>query len=77
MVLRRVALLMAFGVVIGIGVSLWATTFIASLLWGLEPRDPLTLAGAALILAAVGILAGWLPAWRASRVDPARELRAN
>jgi putative ABC transport system permease protein len=59
----------------GAGISLWASTFLASLLYGLEPRDPATLIGAALTLAAVGAIAGWLPAWRASRIDPAEVLR--
>jgi hypothetical protein len=45
------------------------------LLYGLEPRDPATLVGAAVILAAVCAVAGWLPAWRASRTDPAEVLR--
>ena len=38
-------------------------------------RDPLTLVGGVLVLGAVGTLAGWLPAWRASRIDPAAVLR--
>jgi ABC-type lipoprotein release transport system permease subunit len=54
---------------------LWASTFVASLLYGLQPRDPKTLVGAAVMLAAVGALAGWLPAWRASRIEPANVLR--
>jgi len=43
--------------------------FVASLLYGLEPRDPATMVGAAVMLAAVGALAGWWPAWRASRIE--------
>ena len=49
--------------------------YVATLLYGLEPRDPATLAGAAAILALVGAVAGWLPAHRASRIDPAEVLR--
>ena len=75
LVLKRAALLVAIGVVVGVGLGLWASTFVASLLYGLHPRDPQTLTGAAVILAAVGALAGWLPAWRASRIDPANVLR--
>jgi ABC-type antimicrobial peptide transport system permease subunit len=45
------------------------------MLYGLEPNDPATFAGAAVILAAVGGLAGWIPARRASRIDPADVLR--
>jgi ABC-type antimicrobial peptide transport system permease subunit len=56
-------------------VSLWAARFVSALLYGLQPRDPLTMIGAAAALAAVGALAGWLPAYRASRIDPAEVLR--
>jgi ABC-type lipoprotein release transport system permease subunit len=59
----------------GAGVSVWAAKFVETLLYGLEPRDPATLAGAAIILGAVGAAAGWLPAYRASRIDPAQVLR--
>ena len=77
LVLSRVALLMTIGIALGIVASAWASTFIASLLWGLEPRDPATLVGAAVTLSAVGAVAGWLPAWRASRIDPAQVLRES
>ena len=61
----------------GTGVSLWASRFVATLLYGLEPRDPATLVGAIVVLATVGALAGSLPAWRASRIDPAQVLRES
>jgi len=73
--LSRVTMLVAVGVVAGVGVSLSASTFVASLLFGLAPHDPLTVLGAVATLAAVGCAAGWLPAWRASRLDPADVLR--
>jgi predicted permease len=75
LVLARVSLLVGVGVLIGAGVSAWASTFVAALLYGLEPHDPATLAGSAAVLAAVGALAGWVPAHRASRIDPAEVLR--
>ncbi|MGB2715214.1 MAG: ABC transporter permease [Vicinamibacterales bacterium] len=75
MVLRRVALLVGAGVIAGTGVSLWASRFVATLLYGLQPRDPATLVGAALVLSMIGALAGWVPARRAARIDPARVLR--
>jgi putative ABC transport system permease protein len=75
LVLRRVALLVGTGVIAGIVVSLWAARFVETLLFGLAPRDPMTLAAAALILSAAGALAGWIPARRASRIDPAQVLR--
>ena len=77
LVLSRVALLVGIGVMIGVVVSVWASQFVASLLYGLEPRNVTTLLGAALMLAAIGLLAGWLPAYRASRLDPARVLRES
>jgi len=75
LVLSRVTVLVGIGVVVGAGVSVWASQFVASLLYGLQPRDPVTLVGSAVTLAAVGALAGWLPARRASRIDPAEVLR--
>jgi ABC-type antimicrobial peptide transport system permease subunit len=75
LVLSRVSILIAAGILIGTGVSLWASKFVAALLYGLEPRDPGTLAGAAVILVTVGAFAGWLPARRAARIDPAAVLR--
>jgi putative ABC transport system permease protein len=75
LVLSRVSVLVGIGVIVGAAVSVWASKFVATLLYGLEPRDPVTLAGASITLAAVGALAGWLPARRASRIDPAQVLR--
>jgi predicted permease len=75
LVLMRVTALVGIGALLGAGVSLWASKFVASLLYGLEPHDPATLIGAALVLATVGGVAGWIPAWRASRIDPAVVLR--
>ena len=75
LVLRRVALLVATGILIGAGISLWAAKFVGTLLYGLEPRDPVTLIGASAVLAGIGALAGWLPARRAARIDPAEVLR--
>jgi predicted permease len=75
LVLSRVTWLVGIGVAVGAGVSIWAAKFVETLLFGLPPRDPLTLAGASIVLAAVGAIAGWLPAYRASRIDPAEVLR--
>src|SRR6185369_12493474 len=75
LVLVRVFALVALGVLIGTAVSLWSSQFIASLLYDLHPRDTVTLLGAAVTLTAVGAIAGWLPAHRASRIDPTEVLR--
>jgi putative ABC transport system permease protein len=74
LVLGRVSQLVGLGVILGVGVSLWMSTLIASLLYGVEPRDPMILFGTALTLSAVGVLAGGVPAYRASRIDPAEVL---
>jgi ABC-type antimicrobial peptide transport system permease subunit len=75
LVLSRAATLVGTGVVLGVMVSLWASRFVATLLYGLTPRDPATLVGAVLVLTAVAASAACLPAWRASRIDPAVTLR--
>jgi ABC-type antimicrobial peptide transport system permease subunit len=75
LVLSKVALLVGGGIAIGVLVSAWASRVIASLLYGLGPRDPATLALAALVMASVAALAAWLPARRAARIDPAVSLR--
>ncbi len=75
LVLGRVALLVSAGIVAGVGLSLWAGEAVRVLLHGLEPNDPVTLAGAALVLLLTGGIAGAIPAWRAARTHPAVALR--
>jgi predicted permease len=77
LILLRVAALVGLGVAAGTILSLWAAKFMAgsTLIYGLQPRDPGTLVAAAVVLSAIGALAGYLPARRASRIDPARVLR--
>jgi ABC-type antimicrobial peptide transport system permease subunit len=77
MVLHQVAALVGIGVIIGAALSLWLTRYAESLLFGLEPRDPWTFAMAAAVLAAVALLAAWLPARRATRIDPMTVLRES
>ena len=48
---------------------------VTTLLYGLQPRDPMTFIGAAAVLMAIGLLAGWIPARRAARIDPTVVLR--
>jgi putative ABC transport system permease protein len=75
MVLGEVALLVAIGLAIGAGVALASTRLVSTFLYGITPRDPLTLAVAAAVLASVAAFAGYLPARRASRLDPMVALR--
>jgi predicted permease len=75
LVFRRVGVLMAAGLASGLAGSLWAVGFVEALLFDLEGRDPVTFAGAAAVLVAVGVLAAWLPARRAARLDPTIVLR--
>ena len=70
MVLRESKLLVLIGSIVGLAGSLAAGRFIASLLYELAPTDPMSIAGALLLMVLVSGLAGYLPARRASRVDP-------
>jgi predicted permease len=75
MVLVETLLLLAIGTAAGILTALGALRLIASLLYGLKPADPLTIAVATLLMLAAAALAGYVPARRASRVDPIVALR--
>ncbi len=77
LVVTRTSLLVDTGVLLGAGASLWASKFVGALIYGLEPRDPMTLVGAIALLATVAGLAAWLPARRAARIDPAAVLRES
>ncbi len=77
MVLRGSLLMVWLGIAVGIPVSLWLTRLVTSQLYGVAPGDPMTIAVAALSLTAVGALAGYLPAYRASRIDPMLALRCE
>jgi hypothetical protein len=74
-VFQRVGILIAAGLVLGLAGSLWAARFVETLLFRLEARDPVTFAGATVVLVAVGALAAWMPARRAARLDPVTVLR--
>jgi putative ABC transport system permease protein len=75
LVLSRAAALVWAGATIGVVVGFWGSRFVASLLYGLDPGDPVTLVGAVFVLTVVAACAAGLPAWRASRIDPAVTLR--
>ena len=75
MVLGETLRMMLLGIAIGIPAALLCSRWIESLLYGLKPTDALTISTAVLLLAAIGALAGLLPARRASKVDPMVALR--
>jgi ABC-type antimicrobial peptide transport system permease subunit len=75
MVLRETLLLVGLGLAIGIPAAVIASRLIASELFGLQSRDPITIFIASLLTASIAVLAGYLPARRASRVDPMIALR--
>jgi putative ABC transport system permease protein len=75
LVMREAAALLAVGLVIGAGLSLLATRSASALLFGLKPHDPMTMAMAAISLAAVAAAASYLPAFRAARIHPTEALR--
>jgi predicted permease len=75
LVLREALVLVVIGLVVGLLASLALTKTAATLLYELKPNDPLTIALATLLLAGVALLAGYLPARRAARVDPMVALR--
>ena len=77
MVMRESMTMVAAGIVIGLGGTVVAGRLVASLLFGLSPTDPPTIAGAMVVMLAVSAIAGYLPARRASRLDPMAALRCE
>jgi len=75
LVMKEVLAMLAIGFAIGLPAAWLAARLIASLLYGIEPTDPLSIAAAMAALATIALPAGYLPAARASRVDPLRALR--
>jgi predicted permease len=77
LILRETLRLALVGVALGLVGALALTRLAASLLYGVTPTDPLTFAGVVVILTAVAALAGYLPAWRAARIEPMAALRTD
>jgi ABC-type antimicrobial peptide transport system permease subunit len=65
------------GIVVGIAGALALTRLLETMLYGMSPRDPIVIAGVSLLLAGTALLASWLPARRATRIDPMIVLRSE
>jgi predicted permease len=72
---RETLLLVLSGSAIGIGGAVAATRYVSSMLYGVQPAEGSVFAGSILLLSTVALAAGFLPAWRASRIDPLTALR--
>lgn len=77
MVVKETLSLVALGVVVGVALILPLSQMLKSVLYGVSGRDPQTIVLASVLVAIVGLLAGAVPAWRASRVNPTSALRAD
>jgi len=75
MVLLDAGRMVAVGLAIGLGAAFALSRYVESQLFGIQTVDLRIYAGAAIALAAVAALAAWVPAWRASRIDPITALR--
>ena len=75
MVLKQSLIVTAIGMAIGLPAAIAGSRLVSSLLFEVSPSDPWTLAASAAVLAVTGVVAGWWPARRAARLDPARTLR--
>ena len=76
MILREGGVLLAIGLVLGLAGAFLGTGLIRGLLFGVAPHDPTTFIGVTVMMAAIGIVACWIPALRAARIDPAISMRA-
>jgi predicted permease len=75
MVLNEAGWVLGFGIVAGLAAAWWLGRIIGNLLYGVEPGDLTSIGLAVAVLAAAGTLAAWIPARRASRIDPIQALR--
>jgi len=77
MVVRQALRLTLLGIGIGLAGALAVTRLMSGVILGVSPTDPPTFAVVTVLLALSGILAAWVPAWRATRVDPVQALRVS
>jgi putative ABC transport system permease protein len=77
LVIGRALIMGTIGVAVGVGLSMLATPFLDTLLYQVKSNDPLTIVVLAIVLIGVTVLAGYVPARRATRIDPFASLRAE
>ena len=77
MVIRQGLFLGGIGVAVGIAGALVLTRFLSSLLFGIEPTDPITFAGIGFLMMLVAVISSYIPARRAARIDPVISLRTE
>ena len=77
MILREIVMLVALGSIVGAAAAIGLSRFVRTLIWGLEPHDPATVAAAIGVFLLIGLAAGYVPARRATRIDPVVALRAE
>jgi predicted permease len=75
LVMQEVVAMVGIGFAIGLPAAWFSSALVASLLYGIQPNDPVSIAGAMAVLSGIALLAGYIPATRASRTDPLRTLR--
>jgi ABC-type antimicrobial peptide transport system permease subunit len=77
MVLKDAAILLAIGIGVGVAASLASASVLKSMLYGTAPRDPLVLTLVCFSVAIAGLMAAYIPAFRAASIDPTRALRGE
>jgi len=77
MVLVRAGRLVGFGLVVGIAVAAFAGRFLESLLFGVPTVNPIVFGGVAVMFAGAGLIAAWIPAWKATSIDPVGAMAAE
>jgi ABC-type antimicrobial peptide transport system permease subunit len=77
MILREGGVLLVIGLVLGVVGAFFAAGVMRGLLFGVAPNDPSTFIGVAVMMAVIGLVACWIPALRAARIDPAITMRLS
>ena len=77
MIVRESLVLVSIGVALGLAAAFWSGKIVATMLFGVSPRDPLTYGSAAVVLLGTAFVASLVPAYRASRIEPMKVLRSD